>query len=273
MEKRTLLTVRGPVCYWVSHVENAPALVLLHGLTADHTLFDRQAEAWEGTYTLLAWDAPAHGASRPYEGFDYQEAVDHLRTILDIEGITRATFIGQSMGGFIAQAFLAQNPAYGEGFISVDSCPLGLEYYTKSDRWGLPHAEAMTRLYPLSMLRWSMVHACARTPAARDNMRSILAPYTKDVLCRLIGYGCGSFFTINRDIMLPCNVLLLVGAHDHTGKVRAYNEAWHRKTGYPLVIVPNAAHNANADNPTFVNAQVEAFLCRQREGEHVTGKA
>ncbi len=263
MEKRTLLTERGPVNYWVSHVEGAPALVLLHGLTADHTLFDKQVEAFEGRYTLIVWDAPAHGTSRPYNGFDYQLAVSHLRELLDIEGITRATFVGQSMGGFIAQAFLAQNPAFGAGLVGIDTCPLGEKYYSRGDQWWLERVEGMARLYPLALLRWAMARVCARTAYARANMRAILATYTKDELCRLMGYGFGGFFTINRDIVLPCDVLLLVGAHDHTGKVRAYNSAWSQATGYPLVIVPDASHNANADNPTFVNAQIETFVATQ----------
>lgn len=260
MERRVLLTERGPVVYWVSHAEGAKALVLLHGLTADHTLFEKQAQALEGRYTLLLWDAPAHGESRPYEGFDYAAAAAHLRAILDIESIAKAVFIGQSMGGFVAQAFLSQNPAYGEGFIGVDTCPFGLGYYSASDRWWLKRVEAMARWYPVSLLKSGIVKQCARTPYARENMRRILAAYSKDELCRLMGYGFGTFMDANRDMEIPCRTLILVGQYDKTGKVRAYCDAWHQKTGYPLVVVPDAAHNANADQPEFVNEQIVRFV-------------
>ena len=265
MDSRILLTERGPVHYWVSHVEGAPALVLLHGLTADHTLFAKQFEAFEGKFTLLAWDAPAHGASRPYDGFDYSLAAEHLRAILDIEGIAHATFIGQSMGGFIAQGFLANNPAYGDGFIAIDTCPLGESYYSASDRWWLGHVEALVRCYPLGILRAAMVRACARTPWARENMRTILAAYPKRELCHLMGIGFGGFLSYNSDVVVPCRTLLLLGELDRTGKVRGYNEAWHERTGYPLVVVKGAAHNANADQPEFVNAQIEAFVAECTE--------
>ena len=40
---------RGTVTYWISRQENGKLpLVLLHGLTADHTLFDKQVEAFQG---------------------------------------------------------------------------------------------------------------------------------------------------------------------------------------------------------------------------------
>lgn len=260
MENRTLLTERGSVSYWVAHREGAKALVFLHGLTADHTLFDAQWVDFAQTYTVLAWDAPAHGRSRPYDGFDYLLATEHLREILKIEGITKAVLIGQSMGGFIAQLFLDRFPEMGEGFIGIGTCPLGHAYYSASDRWWLTHVEPFAKLYPAWMLRAAIVRQCACTQAGRDNMRKILAQYQKAELCSLMGVAFGAFLTINREVQLPCPTLLLIGEKDHTGKVRAYNERWHAQTGYPLVTVPDAAHNANADNPTFVRMQIAALI-------------
>lgn len=167
------------------------------------------------------------------------------------------------MGGFIAQAFLAQNPAFGAGMIGIDTCPLGEKYYSRSDRWWLKHVEGMLRLYPSALLRWAIARACARTAYARANMRAILAAYSKDELCRPDGLWVWRLFCeLTAISRCRANVLLLVGAHDRTGKVRAYNNAWSQATGYPLMIVPDASHNANADNPTFVNAQIGS-LCGQ----------
>ena len=45
-----------------------------------------------------------------------------------------------------------------------------------------------------------------------------------------------------------------------TGKVKAYNDAWAKHTGYPLFRIPNAAHNSNVDNPAAVNGIIADFL-------------
>ena len=47
---------RGNVHYWISEsiVPNTKTLVLMHGLTADHTLFDKQLEYFAGKYNLIA---------------------------------------------------------------------------------------------------------------------------------------------------------------------------------------------------------------------------
>ena len=39
-----------------------------------------------------------------------------------------------------------------------------------------------------------------------------------------------------------------------------YNKAWHKQEAYPLHIIKNAAHNANADQPELVNSLIVAFI-------------
>ena len=260
MEKRTLLTDGGPVNYWVSHVEGAPALVLLHGLTTDHTMFDKQVEAFEGQYTLLLWDAPAHGDSRPYRDPSYENGAEELKAILDAEGIAKAILVGQSMGGYHIQSFLSVYPDMSAGFIGIDTCPYGERYYSKSDRWWLKQIEWMSMCYPYKLLVNSVARTVGTTEPTRENMRRALLKYNKRELCHLMGLGYAGFLSANRDMVIPCPTVLIVGERDITGKVRQYCNMWHEATGYPLRVVPNAAHNANFDAPDAVNRIIDAFI-------------
>ena len=63
---------------------------------------------------------------------------------------------------------------------------------------------------------------------------------------------------INLDI--KCSVLILLGDKDKTGKVQSYNRVWAKNTGFPLVMIKNAAHNSNVDNPEAVNHEIERFI-------------
>lgn len=264
MLERVYKSARGDVHYWVTEAWRAAqrTLVLLHGLTADHRLFDKQAEYFSGTYNLLVWDAPAHGRSRPYAPFTYPNAAEDLKQILLENRIDQAVLIGQSMGGFISQSFLLRYPELASAFISIDSCPYGEDYYSASDRWWLRQVEWMARLYPLKTMKNAIARQCTVTEYARGNMRAALEPYGKDELCRLMGIGMADFLADNRDMEIRCPTLLLAGEHDRTGKALQYNRAWAKKTAFPLRIIPNAAHNANADNPDAVNREIELFLQR-----------
>ncbi len=262
MEEKKVIAPRGEVYYWISKntEPGARCLVFLHGLSADHTLFEKQIEYFAPKHTVITWDAPAHGKSRPYRDFSYANAAADLCAILDAEGINRAVMIGQSMGGYVIQSFLQKYPERAEAFVAIDSCPFGTGYYSKSDMRWLRQIEWMSMCYPHKLLVKSLAKQCTATERGYENMLAALAPYGKRELCALMGLGYAGFLKENRDIKINCPVLLLVGESDVTGKVRQYNEAWHAREGYPLHIIENAAHNSNIDNPERVNALIDEFL-------------
>ncbi len=262
MTEKTLSARGGVLHYWIARGgrPDAPCLVFLHGLTADHTLFDRQAAHFAGDCTVLIWDAPAHGKSRPYAPFSYAHAAELLWELLCAERIARCVLVGQSMGGFVAQLFLRQHPHAAQGFVGIGTCPFGMRYYSSSDLWWVEQAGRMCRMLPENVLRASIARACTHTPHAYRSMCGTLAQYGREELCALIDVGYRQFARELCDIHLPCPVLLLVGEHDITGKVRQYNEAWHAQEGYPLHRIARAAHNANVDNSAQCNRLIRAFV-------------
>ena len=262
MKETTLQTDKGTVFYWRSEnwSDSADTLFFLHGLTADHSMFDGQTAFFEKEYNLLSWDAPGHGRSRPFRAFDFGDASECLKRILDACAVRQVVFVGQSLGGFFAQSFLKRWPERVKGFVSIDSTPYGSGYYSGFDVWILKQVEWMAHLYPLRWMKQAMAKQVSETPQAYDNMVQMLAPYGKNELCRLMGLGYAGFLNDNCDLEIPCPVLLLLGENDRTGKVAQYNKAWAKQTGYPLRIIRGAAHNANVDRPQEVNACIRDFL-------------
>ena len=107
MMQKQFDTENGNIVYWINNCSKEDyALVFLHGLLADHTLFEKQISYFGERFKVLCWDAPAHGKSRPYLKFSYRSATKHLKDILEKEQIKKAVFIGQSMGGYVIQTFL-----------------------------------------------------------------------------------------------------------------------------------------------------------------------
>ncbi len=267
MEKRTLTTEKGIVSYRLTDRwdPRADTLFFLHGLTADHSMFDGQVAFFEKEYNVLTWDAPGHGESRPFEAFGFHDAAGYMKAILDECGATSVVLVGQSLGGYFAQSFIKRYPDRVKGFVSIDSTPYGSGYYSKADVWILKQVEWMAHLYPLRWMKKAMARQVSTTQQARDNMTQMLAPYGKSELCRLMGLGYAGFLEDNCDLDIPCPVQLILGEKDRTGKVPQYNMAWTERTGYPLEIIPGASHNANVDRPQEVNACIRAFLARLRE--------
>lgn len=270
-------TQDGGIRYWVDRLEaTAPWLVFLPGLTADHTLFDPQMSYFSGKANLLVWDAPGHGESRPYQPrFSIDDCARALMDILsgegaivrdaDEAGITAPILVGQSFGGYVAQAFMDLFPSSASGFVSIDSAPLQKRYYKRWEISSLRHTLGPLMCIPWKMLmRWSSEQN-AFTLEGKRNMREMMLPYSKRAYCKLAAHGFDEIadaIVQDRAYGIDCQALLLCGEHDKAGFVRRYNRDWAGFTGIPILWVPDAGHNSNVDNPGFVNGEIERFLER-----------
>jgi len=259
MIEKSILSENGRTYYWVSQTDKEFTIVFLPGLTANHTLFEKQIMYFHDKYNVLVWDCPCHGKSRPYKNFNYSNVAKELNNILKKEGIEKTVIIGQSLGGMIGQYYIDAYPEGVIGYISIDSAPFG-DYYSKSDFFWLNQLEWMCNLFPDKVLRKSMSKMCGETFEARVNMEKMLADYSKKELCHLMYIGEAAFIPENKNIELPCKVVLILGDKDKVGKVASYNKKWANKTGYPLMIIKNAAHNSNYDRPKEVNKIIEDLL-------------
>ena len=266
MERKTFATNSGKVVYWAdaSAGPDAPWLVFLPGLTADHTLFDNQMSYFAGKARCLVWDAPAHGESRPYPlDFTMDDYARILHAILEAEGVDRPVLVGQSLGGYVSQAFIDLNPGEAAGFVSIDSAPLKREYYPTWEVKFLRHTKGMYMSIPWALLKPWGARGAASTEQGRANMRSFMDSYTKREYCNLAAHGyrmLADAIEAERAYDIDCPALLICGEKDHAGDVRPFNRKWTAGEGIPLVWVPKAGHNANVDAPEFVNAQIESFV-------------
>jgi len=266
MDGKAFTTDSGVVRYWVDTTAgpDAPWLVFLPGLTADHTLFDAQMEHFAGRARCLVWDAPAHGASRPYPlNFTMDDYARILRGILAQEGVERPVLVGQSLGGYVAQAFMDLFPGSAAGFVSIDSAPLKRKYYPTWEVKALRHTKWMYLAIPWGMLKPLGAWGASTTEQGRDGMRAFMDSYSKTEYCDLAAHGyrmLADAVEAERAYEPGCPVLLLCGEKDHAGDVKPFNRKWAAGEGYPLVWVPGAGHNSNVDKPRFVNMRIEEFL-------------
>ena len=259
-------TGAGTVVYWVDAAAESgkPWLVFLPGLTADHTLFDAQMAHFAGKANCLVWDAPAHGESRPHPlDFTMDDLARILHDIMESEGVEHPILVGQSLGGYISQAFIDLYSGKAAGFISIDSAPLKRKYYPTWEVKFLRHTKGMYLSIPWTLLRPWGAWGTAMTERGRANMRSFMDGYTKHDYVDLAAHGyriLADAIEAGRDYDIDCPALLLCGEKDRAGDVKAFNRKWTTGEGIPLVWVPGAGHNANVDAPDFVNAQIEGFI-------------
>lgn len=91
--------------------EGADALLLLHGTGGHLEAFARNIGPLAKSRRTIAYDLPAHGWSDgPERSYEIKGYVAHLKALMAALGVERASFIGQSLGGWIAARLAIDEP-------------------------------------------------------------------------------------------------------------------------------------------------------------------
>ncbi len=251
-----------PLHYWLTGPEHGPLVVLVHGAGVDHHMFDAQVAALADAYRVLTWDLRWHGSSRPGGGpFSLGVLVDDLLALLERVGAahTPIVAVGQSLGGNLAQELVFRHPARVRALVVIGSAcntlPVSL-----SERLALWVAPAILRGWPYEKL----VEASAQFSAVRPEVQA----YVQRAMSRLSQAEFSTVMTATiaglhheRGYRIEQPLLLTHGADDRTGNIRKVAPRWAaRDPQCRYVVVPDAGHCANQDNPEFFNPLLLDFL-------------
>lgn len=137
--------------------DGAPRIVFVHSLALDRSLWAGVTAALEGRAEMVTYDARGHGrSSRPHGPYTTGQFADDLADLLDHVGWARATVVGCSMGGCVAQDFAARHRDRTRGALFVDTTA----WYgpTAPDDWAGRAAAAREKgldsLIPFQLTRW-----------------------------------------------------------------------------------------------------------------------
>ncbi|MCR5255505.1 MAG: alpha/beta hydrolase [Acetatifactor sp.] len=273
MKEQIFHTSCGDIHYWINGdaARRDIQLVFLPGLTADHRLFEKQIEYFEGKYPLFVWDAPGHAASWPFRfDFDLMDKARWVNEILEKEGFDDPVIVGQSMGGYVGQAFAQLYPENLRGFVSIDSAPLQRRYVTGAEIWMLKQMEPVYRYYPWKSLLKTGSKGVATTEYGRNLMHEMMMTYDgqQDRYAKISGHGfrmLAEAMEADLPYEIKCPALLICGEKDRAGSCIRYSKAWHKYSGIPIEWIKDAGHNSNTDAPERVNHLIEemAEKCAQ----------
>jgi 3-oxoadipate enol-lactonase len=244
--------------YWLAGPIGRPLLVFTHGGMMDHHMFDAQLAAVASEYRVLLWDVRGHGQSQPLDNdgvLELRTIVADLLAIVDRLGYQQACFIGQSFGANITQELAFLHPERVKALVIIGAycitakAPPALEQ--RRTQIGLNDV-------PAANLQQFLADVVTIRPEVKAYVLEACAP---PETWRVLRRSLPTFFHEEPDYHISVPFLLTRGDQDALTEVMEQAPLWaQREPTCRYVVIPDAGHNANQDNPTFFNQTLLTFL-------------
>ena len=240
-----------------------PPLICLHGIGGDATSFMPQIRGLAKSRRVLSWNMPGYGASAPLADMDFASLCDRLCAGLDALGIERAVFVGQSIGGMIAQEMAIRHPQRVAGLVLIATVSaFGGRDDSFRDSFLAARLAPLDKGVSMAKLAEEAIPAVLG-PAADNNTRrdaiaamaSIPESAYRQVLATLV--------TFNRredQHRITCPCCLIAGAADDNSPARVMEKMAAGLPHATFHIVENAGHLVNSEAGDACNAIIADFI-------------
>lgn len=240
----------------------APWLVLSHSLACSVRMWDPQIAALKPDYRILAFDTRGHGASEAPKGaYTLELLADDLFFLLKELKIGKAHYCGLSMGGMIGQTFALKYPGVFQSLTLADTTS---RYPAEAaalwaERIRTAESKGMEPLAQPTLERWFTAPFREKNPSVVGAVRELI------VATPVAGYiGCSHAIPkINLTARLKeikCPILVIVGDQDPGTPPAMAQEIHDNAPGSKLVVLPQAAHLANLEQPEGFTRALRGFL-------------
>lgn len=249
---RTRYALEGP--------EGAPVVMLSNSLLTDYGMWDLQMPRLTSRFRVLRYDTRGHGGTEATPGAYSMEmlAADAIG-LLDALGLARVHFVGLSMGGMIAQRLAAH---HGGRLLSAVLCDTACQMPPASawnDRIALAKEKGTAAFVGPMTERWLTAPFRESHPEVIAKLGEMIARTSVDGLV-----GCAQAI---RDMdhapllgAITVPTLIVVGEHD-VGTPVAAAEVLHKGiSGSRMVVIQDAAHLPNIQQPVEFDRTLLEFL-------------
>jgi 3-oxoadipate enol-lactonase len=256
-------TVNGVDTYYEIHgKQGAPWLAFSHSLACSTRMWDDQIQALKDRFRILAYDTRGHGKSAAPAGpYTLEAMADDLRALVSHLDIQRLHFVGLSMGGMIGQTFAIKYPGI---FSSLTLADTTSRYPAEAgplwqERIRTAETKGMQPLVQPTLERWFTEPFRKNNP---DVVRNIATAISTTPVAGYAGC-CAAIPKINVTARLKeikCPVLVICGEQDPGTPPAMAREIQENTPGAKLVMIPQAAHLSNLEQPEAFNRALEGFL-------------
>lgn len=257
------VTVNGArLAYRFDGPEKGRVVLMSNSLMSSYDMWDWTVPALADRYRVLRYDTRGHGrSSTPPGPWSIAALADDAAGLLDALGIEAAHFVGLSMGGMVGQQLGARFPAR---VLSLSLCDTASEMPPRSlweDRLAIAQKLGVAGLAESTLKRWFTEPFIERAPGEIEKVRRMI-----------LGTGVEGYLACARAVRdmaqttmllaITAPTLILTGRDDPACTV-AHATVLHRMIeGSEMILLDQAAHLSNIEQPQAFNAALRSFIDR-----------
>ncbi|MDA9008734.1 alpha/beta hydrolase [Alphaproteobacteria bacterium] len=244
-------------------MNNKEALVFLHGVGGNGSVWEFQKEAFSDNYGVIGWDAPGYGGRDLIDPFTIDCLAEQLAKDLVKAGHKSCHLVGHSFGGMIAQSLAKNHP----------NKLISLTLSGTSPAFGSPNGDFQKkfleeRLKPLDEGKTLADLAPGIVPtlvADNPDPVGIEIAVASMSTCPSETYRASMKAIVQFDmrydlqaILVP--TLVLAGEKDTNAPAPMMEKMAAKIPGAKYTVLPGAGHLSNLEQPDAFNAALKVFL-------------
>ncbi len=240
-------------------VGTGPALLLVHGAGTNAAAWWQQVEHFRHTHRVIAYDHRVFGRSAaPQEHLDVSRLAADAVAVMDAAGVTSATVVGHSMGGWTAIRMALEFPERVNRVV-LSCSQAGIDHAPASEAV----ASSRSRMGPTGPASLALSEAAMAANPAKAYLYEQIGFFNTGVDPATILkplFAPEAMIPVARLAEIACPVLMLTGELDAIWSPASLEGLVAAFPNGRFAVIPNAGHSPYFEAPDAYNAVIQRFL-------------
>ena len=243
---------------------SGPAVVLIHGYPFNRSMWAEQVSALADSYRVVTLDLRGHGESESSTGASTMKLMaQDVAALMDELQIDRAVIGGLSMGGYVTLAFYQLFAERVEKLLLADTraqADTEEAKATRGDQVQQIQADGMTGIVNGMLPKLLSPETVSKQPEIVKRVRDMMMHTSPEGAIGALRGMAEREDQTERLSQINVPALIVVGKEDPITPVADSQKMHERIAGSQLVVIENASHVSNIEQPEQFNRALREFL-------------
>ena len=239
-------------------------IVFLHAFPLNRSMWNPQIRGLKNNFRIITIDLRGHGESEaPMWRYSLGQFAEDIKGLLEHLGISKAAFVGLSMGGYILFTLYRKYPSLFNALVLADTRATADTPEAKATRFSMAQIAYKRGSSTIAELMLPKLLGSTSLDHRQDLVEQLRHMITANEISGIVGDLMAmeerpDSTPLLRDLKIP--TLVIVGEEDVASPPEEVQGMAEHIPGAKFTIIPEAGHVSNLDQPKLFNQSIREFL-------------